>query len=71
MGKENDKKAPKNGGSVITVRTGSTIKNKIDDLAKQENLKPADISRKLINAGLSHLYGLEIEGNELVAADKS
>lgn len=69
MSKKNDNKPPKKTSVVIQFRTGSTIKEKIEQLAEQENLEAADISRKIYNAGLKHIYGLDVRGNELAAAE--
>ena len=71
MSNKNDKETPKKRSVVIQFRTGSTVKTKIDELAESENLKPVDIARKALNAGLEHLYGLEIKNNELVTKQQS
>ena len=68
MSNKNDTETPKKGSVVIQFRTGSNLKAEIDNLAKAENLKPVDISRKAFNAGLEQLYGLEIKNNELVSS---
>lgn len=51
---------------LLPFRHSPAVKNAVDEIAKQENLSPATLYRKIFNAGLKCLYDINIVGNEIV-----
>lgn len=71
MSKQNEEHTNKKSPSVIseqiTFRHSESVKAKTAEISREENLRIADINRKIFNAGLSSLYGVKIRGNQVVS----
>lgn len=59
-------KKPNRISEQISFRHSESVKTKLIELSKEENLGLADISRQIFNDGLKARYGVVIRGNQVV-----
>jgi len=59
-------KNPNNFSEQIGFRHTESVKTKLAELCRDENLRPGDLLRLIFNAGLKARYDIEIKGNQIV-----
>lgn len=64
--KQTPQKKPNRISEQISFRHSESVKTKLIELSKEENLGLADISRQIFNDGLKARYGVVIRGNQVV-----
>jgi len=50
----------------ISFRHSPSVRERIIELAYENNMSEADMSRQLINSGLKANYGIDVRGNQVV-----
>jgi len=50
----------------LPLRHTASVKDAVDSIANKESIPPSILYRRIFNAGLNALYGMEIEGNKII-----
>ncbi len=50
----------------IAFRVHPSVQNKALELKDIENLKEAELYRRIFNAGLKTIYGVDVRGNKVI-----